>query len=124
MKIKKDAKPFVKWVGGKRNIISEIIKYIPKKFNNYFEPFLGGGALFFELNLKNKVFLSDVNKELIITYSTIKNDCANLLLALGKHRDNNNVEYFYKIRAKCNFTNNIKIASRFIFRIFSSRYSN
>ena len=50
--------PFVKWVGGKRGLISQILPFIPKKFNNYFEPFVGGGALFFALYnlgvLKNK----------------------------------------------------------------------
>ena len=46
------AKPFVKWVGGKRSLLTEIVKRLPAEFNNYFEPFVGGGALFFAL--KNK----------------------------------------------------------------------
>ena len=61
--------PFVKWVGGKRGLISQILPFIPKKFNNYFEPFVGGGALFFALYnlgvLKNKkIYLFDKNAKL------------------------------------------------------------
>ncbi len=77
-------KPFVKWVGGKRRLIAqykEIGVYPPKKFdpkiNTYYEPFVGGGALFFDL-LPKKAVLSDLNKELIITYKVIKNDLKNL----------------------------------------------
>ena len=63
--IKNDFQPFVKWVGGKRGLLSQIIPLLPPNFNNYFEPFVGGGALFFELYtrglLKDKeVFLSSV----------------------------------------------------------------
>lgn len=60
---------FVKWVGGKRGLLSQIIPLVPKEFNNYFEPFVGGGALFFELYslglLKDKkIYLFDINAEL------------------------------------------------------------
>ena len=46
-------KPFVKWAGGKRQILDKLIKYVPEDFNTYYEPFVGGGALFFELSPKN-----------------------------------------------------------------------
>jgi len=74
VEIEKTFQPFVKWVGGKRGLLSQIIPLLPKKFNNYFEPFVGGGALFFELYskglLKNKdVFLFDINSELINAYN-------------------------------------------------------
>ena len=49
VEIEKTFQPFVKWVGGKRGLLSQIIPLLPEKFNNYFEPFVGGGALFFEL---------------------------------------------------------------------------
>ena len=45
-----DAKPFVKWAGGKRKLVKKFVHLIPKKFNRYFEPFIGGGALYFHLN--------------------------------------------------------------------------
>lgn len=49
------AKPFVKWVGGKRSLLPELLKRIPAKFNNYYEPFVGGGALFFALKNKRRI---------------------------------------------------------------------
>jgi DNA adenine methylase len=58
----KNAVPFVKWVGGKRSIIHELIARLPKTFNDYYEPMIGGGALFFELSKHiKKVHLSDIN---------------------------------------------------------------
>ena len=70
--------PFIKWVGGKRGLLEQIFPLFPKDFNNYYEPFVGGGAVFFELYskglLKNKkVVLSDINQELINTYNVVKN---------------------------------------------------
>jgi len=65
------AKPFIKWVWWKRQLISQFEKLYPKEFNNYFEPFLWGWAIFFNLQ-REKSFLSDVNEELINVYKTIK----------------------------------------------------
>ena len=65
------AQPFVKWVGGKRQLIEQFQELLPKKFNNYFEPFVGGGAVFFNVQ-KKKSYLSDMNEELINTYQVIK----------------------------------------------------
>ncbi len=75
----KQYQPFIKWVGGKRGLLDQILPLFPKEFNNYYEPFLGGGAVFFELYskglLKNKkVYLSDINSELINTYIVVKNN--------------------------------------------------
>ncbi|MCP4523129.1 MAG: DNA adenine methylase [Candidatus Gracilibacteria bacterium] len=66
------AKPFIKWVGGKRQLIKQFERLFPTDFNNYFEPFVGGGAVFFNLQRK-KSYLSDVNEELVNLYNTIKN---------------------------------------------------
>ena len=66
-------KPFVKWAGGKMQILPQIIKQVPKKINTYYEPFLGGGALFFSV-LPNNAVLSDINQRLIRTYLGIKNN--------------------------------------------------
>ncbi|MDD2565559.1 MAG: DNA adenine methylase [Candidatus Gracilibacteria bacterium] len=65
------ATPFVKWVGGKRQLIKQLEQLFPKEFNNYFEPFIGGGAVFFNIQ-KPKSFLSDINEELINTYQIVK----------------------------------------------------
>lgn len=90
-------KPFTKWVGGKRQILPKLLKYIPKKFNNYYEPFVDGGALFFELQPKTAI-INDYNKDLISSYKTIKDDVFNLIEELNNHKINNSKEYYYYIR--------------------------
>ena len=75
------AKPFVKWVGGKRQLISQFESLYPQQFNNYFEPFLWGWAVFFNIQRK-KSFLSDVNEELINLYQVIKNKPKDLIKLL------------------------------------------
>jgi DNA adenine methylase len=113
-------KPFVKWVGGKRQLLKQFLKlnlYPPEKFNlttgRYFEPFVGGGAVFFDL-LPEKAFLSDMNGELVTTYNVIKNDVNFLIKALKKHK--NTKEYFLQIRSKdVQKLTEIEIASRFIY---------
>lgn len=89
------AKPIIKWVGGKRQLIEQIKKYMPKKFNNYFEPFIGGGALFFELNKENSV-INDFNPELTNMYEIIKTNPYDLIKDLKKHK--NTESYYYKMR--------------------------
>lgn len=90
--------PFLKWVGGKRQIIPEILSQLPKNISslNYCEPFIGGGALFFHLEPK-KAIINDYNDELINVYKVIKNNLEELLIDLKKHE--NTSEYFYKIRS-------------------------
>lgn len=63
----KKSKPFLKWAGGKTQLLNELRKLTPLTFNKYIEPFVGGGALFFDLLPENAI-ISDSNKELIITY--------------------------------------------------------
>ena len=75
------AQPFVKWVGWKRQLISQFEKLFPTDFNNYFEPFLWAGAVFFNLQ-KEKSFLSDVNEELINSYQVIKGNPSELIQLL------------------------------------------
>lgn len=110
------AKPFVKWVGGKKGIINELLKYIPNKINNYYEPFVGGGALFFEIyNKAKKCFLSDLNIDLIITYKVIQTRKEELIKKLGIHKKKHCKEYFLKIREQNFLQNEIDIASRLIY---------
>ncbi len=96
--------PFVKWVGGKRGLLSQIIPLIPKEFNNYFEPFVGGGALFFELFslglLKDKkVYLFDINSELINAYNVVKNQPEKLVYELDYFQKEHCKEFYYEIRS-------------------------
>lgn len=113
-------KPFIKWVGGKRQLLKQFRDlglYPPEDFdpihNTYFEPFVGGGAVFFDL-LPRKAELSDLNEELVITYNVIKNDVEELVKSLKKHKHNK--EYYLKIRARgVENLSDIDIASRFIY---------
>ena len=86
--------PFVKWAGGKRQLLPELIERVPK-FTTYCEPFVGGGALFFYLQPK-KAIINDFNKDLINTYITIQNDVESLIQHLSTYK--NDSESYYKIR--------------------------
>lgn len=118
--LEENPKPFVKWVGGKRQLLRQfrlMNLYPPEKFNSqkasYFEPFVGGGAVFFDLFPK-KAILSDLNEELIITYNVIKNNIEELIKSLKKHKYEK--EYFLKIRAKdSKKLSDTEVASRFIY---------
>lgn len=118
--ISEKPKPFVKWVGGKRQLLAQFRRlnlYPPEKFDietgRYFEPFVGGGAVFFDL-LPESGYLSDLNKELVTTYNVIKNNVESLIVSLKKHKTDK--EYFLKVRAQDpNKLEDLKVASRFIF---------
>ena len=86
--------PVVKWAGGKRQIIEQIIKYVPD-FSIYYEPFLGGGAVLFALQPEEAV-VNDINSELINLYKVIKDNVDELIEELKQHR--NEEDYYYKIR--------------------------
>lgn len=110
------ATPFVKWVGGKRSIIEQLKLRLPKQFNNYYEGFVGGGALFFEIiNDIKKAYLSDLNLDLIITYKVIQKDPNILIDALKEHKKNHTEKYYYRIRAQHNLDDSFSVASRLIY---------
>lgn len=109
--------PFLKWVGGKRQLMREITELMPKKISVYYEPFIGGGAVLFNLQPK-KAVISDANSELINVYKTIKNKPLELIADLRRHK--NEADYFYDIRGldrKEEFLTltEIERASRFIY---------
>lgn len=111
------AKPFVKWVGGKGQLLPQLLKKRPKVFRRYFEPFVGGGAFFFALN-PSRGYISDVNEELINTYQVVRDDVDSLVKLLRKHRYDE--EYFYAVRdwdRKKAFRqmSRVKRAARFIY---------
>ena len=88
--------PFLKWVGGKRQLMPAINELLPKKYTSYYEPFVGGGAVLFEIQPK-KAIISDFNSELVNTYNVIKNQPEELIEDLKTHT--NESEYFYNIRS-------------------------
>jgi len=108
-------KPFLKWVGGKRSILPELLRRIPGKYNAYKEPFLGGGALYFALQPK-KSFLSDINFHLILTFNAVKDDVDAVIALLEIHSKNHCKEYFLEARENlANEINYIEIAALFIY---------
>ena len=94
-------KPFVKWAGGKRQVINELKKYAPIEFNTYYEPFIGGGALLFELSPK-KAVINDSNKELMNVYEVLcdENKFNKMCRVLNSYEANHSEEFYYEIRNK------------------------
>lgn len=106
------AKPFIKWVGGKSQLLEEIKERYPPKIEKYCEPFVGGGAVLFDiLSTKHpeSILINDINKELINTYSQIKNNCDGMITQLSElqtiyksHSLEENKAYFYEKRQRYN----------------------
>jgi DNA adenine methylase len=97
-------RPFVKWAGGKRQLIPVLNQHIPKNFGSFFEPFLGGGAMLFHLLLnypKHKFIVSDLNSDLVLSYITIRDRADELISSLKNHAKNyskNSYSYYYSVR--------------------------
>ncbi len=118
------AKPFVKWVGGKRSLLRELLPRAPKDFRCYYEPFLGGGAFFFAL-LNNKLlnitgggrgaFLSDINPDLVSAWQVIRDDVEALIELLKDHAQDHNRDYYYSLRARHLLDDRIERAARLIY---------
>ena len=113
--------PFVKWAGGKGQLLSKLDKYFPIKITRYFEPFIGGGAVFFYIvsqkNMQFESFISDINEELIIAYTTIRDHIEELITILKNHENEykkSPTEYYYKLRKNANLSNDIERTARFI----------
>ena len=106
--------PFLKWVGGKRSIIEELKRRIPSKFGHYFESFVGGGALLFEIQPK-KAHISDSNLDLTIAYSVVQKHPGKLISVLKEHQKNHNKDYYYKIRSQHQTNDPIATAARLIY---------
>lgn len=110
---------FVKWAGGKKQLLAQFKPYFPKRINRYFDPFVGGGAIAFYIikHYKPKeIFISDINEELINAYEVIRDEPEKLIKLLKKYKKNHNKEYYYKIRALSPKTlSKIERAGRFIY---------
>ncbi len=113
-------KPFVKWAGGKRQLIPILNENLPETFGTYFEPFLGGGALLFHmLNERNeqKFSISDLNSDLVLSYITIRDRVNDLIASLKNHEKNYQKDskfYYYSIRGS-NPRSQIEKTSRLLF---------
>jgi len=113
-------KPFVKWAGGKRQLIPILHQNLPESFGTYYEPFLGGGALLFHiLTDKNgqKCSISDLNSDLVLAYTTIRDRIDALISSLKSHEKNyqkDSKSYYYSVR-ESNPRNEVEKTSRLIF---------
>lgn len=97
-------KPFVKWVGGKRRLVPELLRQAPKDFGRYHEPFVGGGALFFGMAHEHRpegrwANLSDTNLRLIRTWRAIRDDVEGVVARLRDYAENHDKEQYYAVRA-------------------------
>lgn len=110
------AAPFIKWAGGKRSIIDELVTRLPLSFNTYWEPFVGGGALFFELYPRLiQAILSDTNFDLAIAYKVVKGAPEALIAKLEEHARKHSEPYYYKVRGQHELQNPVDVAARFIY---------
>jgi len=116
-KKKTDAKPFLKWAGGKRQLLNQFEKLYPASLKagesvNYYEPFVGGGAVFFDVmqkyNIKN-AYLYDINDDLILTYRVLQKDVCSLIEFLSSYSnhyknltDKERALYYYEVRRHFN----------------------
>ncbi len=106
--LKTGARPFLKWVGGKSQLLSQLQRHYPKKYNRYFEPFVGGGAVYFDIQPK-MAFINDINRTLITAYGHIQGKPNELIKLLRKlhtqyHElaDDKRSDLYYEIRTKFN----------------------
>ena len=122
------SKPFLKWVGGKSQLLDQFELYFATAFDGgnikrYIEPFVGGGAVFFHLSNRDRLtedsFLYDNNEELINTFHIVRDQVEQLMALLAIHEKNHNREYYYKIRGldrELNLTlSNVERAARMIY---------
>lgn len=109
----KSVKPFLKWAGGKTQLLKELEQFVPSSYNTYIEAFLGGGALFFHLR-PSKAILSDINPELVNTYIQVRDNVELLIAELKKCL--NTEEFYYEERSKdIALLSDLERAVRFIY---------
>ena len=119
------AQPFVKWAGGKRSLIPALAPHFPDEIDNYWEPFVGGGAVFFAFAGRIRhAILSDTNEELVLAYQVVKNDVEALIERLHRHKRGHErragriyedgTTYYGRVRASAP-SDPVEVAARFIY---------
>ncbi len=133
-------RPFLKWVGGKSQLLSQLSRWVPEAMERYFEPFMGGGAMFFAQR-PGRAVLADVNDELVDCYSAVRDHLDDVIEALKQHRYEK--DYYYEVRAwdrrslplieraartiflnKTGFNGLYRVNSKGLFNVPFGRYSN
>jgi len=115
--------PFLPWVGGKRAIADQIIPHIPTGLDTYYEPFLGGGALFFRVREKFKKHqLSDINLRLMTAYNAVKKSPDAVLEKLKEHGEKDSKDYYKQLQASHDVNDPVQLAANFIYLVYQSFY--
>lgn len=133
-------RPFLKWVGGKAGLLAQLTRWVPETMERYFEPFMGGGAMFFATR-PGRAVLADVNDELVDCYSAVRDHLDEVIEALRQHRYEK--DYYYEVRAwdrmslplieraartiflnKTGFNGLYRVNSKGLFNVPFGRYSN
>lgn len=109
--------PFLRWAGGKTRLLRHLLPYVPADFDRYFEPFLGGGAVFFAIRgrARGSIALSDLNDELINIWQVVRDDSEAFLDALAAYEGKNDEESYYEVREAEAPTEPIQRAARFAY---------
>ena len=114
-------RPFLKWVGGKNQLIQQYLPHFPESYRRYYEPFVGGGAIFFRLQPQQS-FLADINIELVNVYRCVREQVEELITLLEDHQALHGQEHFYAVRSQLTISddwflegNNLERAARLIY---------
>ena len=108
------ARPILKWAGGKTGLLSQLTKHFPSRFAKYFEPFLGGGAVFLALKDGVPAVLSDSNREIIDLYTVVRDRCDDLVRTLDDLASKYSEEFYYRVRSD-DFSDPVQRAARTVF---------
>lgn len=109
-------KPFIRWVGGKTRLLPRILPHVPERMENYFEPFLGGGAVFIACRsrIAGKPHLADLNHHLIAAWTALRDTPEELKPLLDWYHDRDSKEFYYEVRAEQPKTE-LEKAARFLY---------
>jgi DNA adenine methylase len=107
------ARPFLKWAGGKSQLIQQYIPHFPQQYQTYYEPFLGGGAIFFHL-LPRRAVVTDINPALVNVYECVRDRVEDLIEVLQIHERSHCLEHYYQTRSQ-HTGSNLERAARLIY---------
>lgn len=109
-------RPFLKWAGGKGRLLDQYQSHFPTKFDTYYEPFLGGGAIFFHLTGRFRTaILADINPELVNVYQCVRNRLEEVIELLYEHKQNHSQPYYYALRAQTDLSHPVERAARLLY---------